>query len=165
MKSLVFTQVLTYVKNLFDTTKDASEKRPSSFDFKVYKKLENNTQTALGEKRNNLILFQVYLNIKIVEGLLKQGFKNSKKDCFYQGVYITYISRLFRCGSELLLGCRYFINNNYVYFNEDLDSIKRQTNKQMLKKYYEFNGFNHDLKHQLKNIFMIKVHKQLKQTN
>ena len=77
-----------FVKSFFDTTKNVFRRKSSPKEFKVFKITENNPLTTLNDKRNNLMLFHG-TTMKGVEGILKQGFKNSKKGWFGQGVYMT----------------------------------------------------------------------------
>ena len=123
------------VKNFFDTTKGNKKQRPSPTDFKVYKILENNPLTTLDEKRNNLMLFHG-TTIKGVEGILKEGFKSSKKGWFGRGVYMT------DCSDKAQDYC-FDVNNYcncYVFVNEVLNSEKLQTKQQVQKRFT--NDFN-----------------------
>ena len=67
--------------------------------FHIYKVNENNPIKAVNEKRNNLMLFHG-TNKKGVTGILKEGFKNSKRGWFGQGVYMSDCSNIARTYSE-----------------------------------------------------------------
>ena len=56
--------------------------------FHIFKVNENNPTKAVNEKRNNLMLFHG-TDKKSATGILKKGFKNSKRGWFGQGVYLT----------------------------------------------------------------------------
>ena len=115
------------VKSFFETTKCestlyATSKGPTQ-NFKVYKIIENRPTTTVHKKRKNLMLFHG-TNERGVEGILKEGFKNSKKGTYGQGVYMTDCSHLACDYSDLLLE---YNGDRYVFVNEVLESEKLQT--------------------------------------
>lgn len=81
------------VKSFFDKTIYEMQLRalsegPGTKECKIYKIIENHQTKTLEEKRNNLMLFHG-TNKNGVEGILKEGFKNSKEGWFGPGVYMT----------------------------------------------------------------------------
>ena len=124
-----------FVKSFFETTfiksEDfASTKLSSLIDVKVYKVSENHPSKKLAIKRNNLMLYHGTNEIG-VKGILKDGFKNSKKGWFGQGVYMT------DCSDRACLYSSSPMQDEfkyYVFVNEVLESKKLQT--------FEYENFN-----------------------
>ena len=81
-------------------------------------------------------------NQKGVEGILKQGFKNSKKGWFGQGVYMTDCSDKAQDYCTDDDGC----GDCYIFVNEVLNSEKLQKKQQTLKFTYECSGYDQDTK-------------------
>ena len=83
---------------------------------------ENNPIKTVNEKRNNLMLFHG-TNKNAVTGILKEGFKNSKRGWFGQGVYMSDCSNIARTYSE-----QYNRDggdsSHYMFVNEVLGSDK-----------------------------------------
>ena len=117
-----------FVKKFYDTTTngfgfgfgfvDLSKLK----NFQIYKVIENNPIKEVEAKRNNLMLFHG-TSRKGATGILKEGFKNSEKGWFGQGVYMTDCSNV---------AFRYSVrHNNYfklsLFVNEVLESEKLQT--------------------------------------
>ena len=121
------TEEYKFVKNFFDTTKSPlATERGAPVNYKMFKILENNPITKSSEKRSNFMLFHG-TNQKGVEGILKEGFKNSKKGWFGQGVYMTDCS----CVAQ-----GYCLDDDFkthVFVNEVFDSEKLKTKPQKLK--------------------------------
>ena len=129
-----------FVKNFFDTTKLVSEfVRQMPTDFKVYNIIENQPTKVLSEKRKNLMLFHG-TSSKGIEGILKEGFKNSVKGLFGKGVYMTdcsssacYWSNIRMEGNE----------NSYIFVNEVLESEKLLTFEHESSTQQLLQGFQH----------------------
>ena len=84
-----------FVKDFFHTTFNGLFKRQVKFkEFTLFKVIENDPMTA--NSKNNLMLFHG-TNKEGVVGILKEGFKNSPKGWFGQGVYMT------ECSGEALV--------------------------------------------------------------
>ena len=135
------TEEYKFVKNFFDTTKNTFDmaNTASPVDFKMFKILENNPLSASEEKRNNLMLFHG-TNKKGVEGILKEGFRNSEKGWFGQGVYMTDCSTTAEC---------YCLDEDlkvYVFVNEVFDSEKLKTKPQRKDLFNERKVIDRDTK-------------------
>ena len=132
------TEEYKFVKNFFDTTKSPYRaKRRSTADFKMFKILENNPITKSSEKRSNFMLFHG-TNQKGVEGILKEGFKNSKIGWFGQGVYMTDCS----CVAQ-----GYCLDDDFkthVFVNEVFDSEKLKTKPQKKKLHNVYGACDQD---------------------
>jgi len=88
----------------------------------IHKVTQKNPTSLMDNKRNNLMLFHG-TNEKGVEGILKEGFKNSEKGWFGKGVYMT------DC-STAAVGYSIGAQNNrikYVFVNEVLKSETLKT--------------------------------------
>lgn len=77
-----------FIKNFFDATKNVTSSHKAPADFKVYKITENSPTKVLENKHKNLMLCHG-TSVKGVNGILKDGFKNSEKGLFGRGVYMT----------------------------------------------------------------------------
>ena len=110
--------------------------------FCIYKVNENNPIKAVNEKRPNLMLFHG-TNKKGVTGILKDGFKNSKRGWFGQGVYLT------DCSFTAQTYCKCYHPNDcgFIIVNEILGSEKLQTFE------YDRIGMRVDIDTELKNPF------------
>ena len=123
------------VKQFFDTTKSITNALGITIpvtNLQIYKVDENNPIESAEEKINNLMLLHG-TNRKRAVGILKEGFKNSKKGWFGRGVYMT------DCSTAAIMYSR--ISNrddlkisNYVFVNEVLESEKLQTFKIEMEK-------------------------------
>ena len=107
------------VKDFYDKTTLTTtmpDQLPVNYD--VYKIIESNKAKILKEKRNNLMLFHG-TSSRGVEGILTEGFKNSKNGWFGKGVYLTDCS---------CLAC--FYSRGYMFVNEVLKSDNLKIFKQ-----------------------------------
>ena len=84
---------LKIVRDFINTTTANSTKWGYLPSFNVYKIIETDPSKQLEEKRNNLMLFHG-TNSKGVEGILTEGYKNSKKGWFGKGVHMTDCSNI-----------------------------------------------------------------------
>ena len=141
-----------FIKGLYDAD-DTDDYIVQRNNFEIYKVIENNSIKASEAKRNNLMLFHG-TNRKGAAGILKEGFKNSKRGWFGKGIYMTdcpgtacaysYLNRISASSEKLI----YF---NFV--NEVLESEKLQT--------FELDMFNgmKDIETPLKYPFVKQVDK------
>ena len=118
---------LKTVRDFFNTTTANSTKRDNSPGFNVYKVMETDPSKQLEEKSNNLMLFHG-TNSKGVEGILTEGYKNSKKGCFGKGVYMTDCSDtagkycISKSKTDSSGTAELFDKNIYIFVNEVLES-------------------------------------------
>ena len=93
-------------------------------NYHIYKVNENCPITSVNKKRNNLMLFHG-TNKKGATGILKEGFKNSKRGWFGQAVYMTDCSYTAQEYSQKFdLGNKLFIFVNEVRGSEKLEIFK-----------------------------------------
>ena len=119
------------IRDFFNRTTANSTKWEYSPGFNVYKIMETSPSKQLEEKRNNLMLFHG-TNIKGVEGILKEGYKNSKIGWFGKGVYMTDCPNTawnYSNGKSMAVTSgnaatffSSFDENTYIFVNEILDS-------------------------------------------
>ena len=92
--------------------------------FNVYKIIKSNKAEILKEQQNNLMLFHG-TNCKGVEGILTEGFKNSKEGWFGKGVYMTDCSsraRFYSTGKSK--DCCDYMFVNEVFKSDSLQTIQ-----------------------------------------
>ena len=126
------------VKGFYDTTffityggntKDSLDRIISDdqYIYQIYKVNENNSIKAVNMKRNNLMLFHG-TDKESATGILKEGFKNSKRGWFGQGVYLTDCSNNAYWYSTV--ACARDCDSdsfNFIFVNEVLESEKLET--------------------------------------
>ena len=122
-----------FVEQFYDTTgviKTAKNSLIKATDYEtqgiklqICKVNENNPIKLADEKSNNLMLFHG-TNRKGAEGILKEGFKNSKKGYFGKGVYMSDCSDVASKYAATRFSNNYCL---YVFVNEVLESEKLQT--------------------------------------
>ena len=116
------------VKNFFVSTKESED---DSYDylhqgtsFQIHKVNERSSKQPVEEKSSNLMLFHGTTQ-KGAAGILKEGFKNSKKGWFGKGVYMT------DCSSTAvdysIMSKKSHDSFSPVFVNEVLESQKLQT--------------------------------------
>ena len=144
-----------FVKGFYDT---ADYNLIQRINFQIHKVIGNNPKKGNEAKRNNLMLFHG-TNQKGAAGILKEGFKNSKKGWFGKGVYMTdcpetacEYSMLYNFGKD---------SETFIYFvfvNEVLESEKLRT--------FEFDIFkdSKDIDTPLKYPFIKQINKFSLQT-
>ena len=91
----------------------------------IHKVFETSPTNSVGKKRNNLMLFHG-TNERGVEGILKEGFKNSENGWLGKGVYMTDCSTVAVSYSRVDKKCQ---NNKikFVFVNEVLKSETLKT--------------------------------------
>ena len=118
------------VKEFHDITRNSQQNNINLWalaaDFKIYKLNENSPTKIVEEKRNNLMLFHG-TNRKHVDGILKEGFKNSERGWFGKGVYMTDCSHTALYYSSRSLEPYHCKRHHCVFVNEVLESEKLQT--------------------------------------
>ena len=113
-----------FVEQFYDITRNVkkyttySKKATHKQNFQIYKVNENNPKEPAEAKDNNLMLFHG-TNRKGAVGILKEGFKNSEKGWFGQGVYMTDCSTIALYYSS---AGNTDISKNYIFVNEVLES-------------------------------------------
>ena len=135
------------VNDFFATTKVCTSNRfhylPEVKDLRIYKVIENNPIKSVGGKRNNLMLFHGTTRTRAA-GILKEGFKNSKRGWYGKGVYMT------EC-SEVAFSYSLLNTVDYTIFvNEVLESEKLQT--------FEIGYVTGDIDTPLENPFNKHIH-------
>ena len=101
----------------------ATDYETQGIKLQICKVNENNPIKLADEKSNNLMLFHG-TNRKGAEGILKEGFKNSKKGYFGKGVYMSDCSDVASKYAATRFSNNYCL---YVFVNEVLESEKLQT--------------------------------------
>ena len=136
-----------FIKEFYDTTSGGSTygvSYGSDAKFLIYKVNENNPTSAVYVKCNNLMLFHG-TKVEGADGILKNGFENSKQGWHGEGVYMTDCGRVGLDYSEYNVfgsfkdhvydyiedhGCYYLkiTNKNlFIFVNEIFGSEKLQT--------------------------------------
>ena len=144
-----------FIKGFYATTSKTNETMCSYIniayrnkdDFCIYKVNEKNPIEAVDEKSNNLMLFHGTTK-NGVTGILKDGFKNSERGWFGQGVYLTdssYVARMY--SNECYLSCKRN-KSCFVIVNEIMGSEKLQ-----IVEYDRIGTFREDIDTELKNPF------------
>ena len=152
-----------FVEQFYDTTGviktaknsliKATENGSQVIKPEIYKVIENNPIKSVDEKSNNLMLFHG-TKWKHVDGILKEGFKNSKKGGCGKGVYMTDFS------STALRYTNYCTSCKPIFVNKVLESEKLQTLG------FDISKTMKDIDTTLKHPFnkRIYVHRQLTRT-
>ena len=122
-KSEEFRLIEDYYKN---TSTEDSKCFEQLEKFQVYKVMERNSK-KVEEKSNNLMLFHG-TDENGANGILRNGFRNSRKGFFGQGVYMTESSDVATAYPISQMLKKIFIKcEGYIFVNEVLESQKMKT--------------------------------------